>query len=108
MESIVTGILGIVFIVLGFVNRTGNVSMLHSYHRKRVKEEDKIPFGKLVGTGMFFIGGALIVFSILSLLSIVLKNELFITIGDISLFVGIAVGTTISFYAMKKYNKGIF
>ena len=38
--------LGIVCIVIGIFNARGDISTLHSYHRKRVSEEDRIPFGK--------------------------------------------------------------
>ena len=60
MEFLFTSILGIVFIIIGVLNCKGNASMLHSYHRKRVREEDIIPFGKIVGTGMFFISGGML------------------------------------------------
>ena len=52
MEQIITIVIGIVMILIGFSNRKGNISMLHSYHRKRVTEEDRLPFGKMVGNGM--------------------------------------------------------
>ena len=48
---IVTIIVGIALIIIGVLNTKGNVSMLHSYHTKIVKEEDKIPFGRRVGCG---------------------------------------------------------
>ena len=41
--------LGIVCILIGLSNRKGNIETLHSYHRSRVSEEDRIPFGKEVG-----------------------------------------------------------
>ena len=37
---IVTLLIGIACIVIGIMNSMGNVSMLHSYHRSRVSEED--------------------------------------------------------------------
>ena len=44
---IVTGILGLILVILGIVNMTGNLSTLHSYHRHRVSERDRKPFGKM-------------------------------------------------------------
>ena len=61
LGAIVTAIVGIVCIVLGFSNRKGNINSLHSYHRERVSEEDRLPFGKAVGLGTIIIGVALIV-----------------------------------------------
>ena len=43
--------LGAVIIGLGVQNMKGNISSLHRYHRKRVTEEDRIPFGRKVGLG---------------------------------------------------------
>ena len=48
---IVSIIVGVVCIVLGISNMRGNISSLHAYHRAKVSEEDRIPFGKRVGLG---------------------------------------------------------
>ena len=39
-ELILQIIIGLSLIILGIINMKGNISMLHSYHRKRVKKED--------------------------------------------------------------------
>ena len=107
-SSIVTFLVGVVFIVLGISNRRGNISSLHSYHRNRVSEEDRIPFGKQVGWGTILIGIGIIIFSILSAVTLYTENDIFILIGTAVLIVGIVAGLIISFKAMIKYNKGIF
>lgn len=48
-------IVGVVCIVLGISNMRGNISSLHSYHRKRVSEEDRVPLGKKVGLGTILV-----------------------------------------------------
>ena len=108
MENIVTAIIGVVFIVLGFINRKGNISSIHSYHRNRVSEEDKIPFGKMVGLGMIIIGVSMIAMSALSFVAVLLQNNVYQTFGTAALIVGLIIGLGISFFAMIKYNKGIF
>ena len=108
MEHLVTAIIGIICIVIGIINRKGNVSMLHSYHRNRVSEEDKLPFGKMVGLGMIILGIALILSAGLTYLSVLQKNGIYETIAYIVIGVGFVVGIGNSFYAMIKYNKGIF
>ena len=105
---IVTALVGVVFIVLGISNMKGNISSLHSYHRSRVSEEDRIPFGRMVGFGTIIIGAAIIVFSGLSAVTLYTDNEMFTLIGTGILIAGIIVGLVISFKAMIKYNKGIF
>ena len=108
MESIITAIIGVVCIILGAINRTGNISSLHFYHRNRVKEQDRLPFGKLVGLGTIIIGIALILMGALNFVAKLLQNDLFTIIGSVILVIGLVIGLAISFYAMKKYNGGIF
>lgn len=105
---IVTFIVGIICIVLGVSNMHGNISSIHSYHRHRVSEEDIIPFGKGVGLGTVIIGLGVIVFSVLSAVTLYANNQVFVLIGTIILIACIIVGLVISFHAMIKYNKGIF
>ena len=109
MESyIATIIFGIIFIVIGILNMKGNISSLHSYHRKRVKEEDRIPFGRKVGIGTIIIGVSLIIFGLLMSASELLANDIYEHIGNIVLIIGFIVGFGFNFYGMIKYNKGIF
>ncbi|MBO5927153.1 MAG: hypothetical protein J6Q38_06350 [Clostridia bacterium] len=108
MDSIVSAIIGVVFIIIGISNRKGNISLLHSYHRKRVSEEDRLPFGKMVGLGMIIIGISLLFMGGLSFIANSLQESIYSIIGIVILIVGLVVGLGISFYAMIKYNKGIF
>lgn len=73
-ESIFTAIIGLVIIILGAINRTGNISTLHAYHRNRVSEEDRIPFGKMVGLGTIIVGFGIIAMAALSALAIALST----------------------------------
>ena len=100
--------LGILVSILGIINMTGNISSLHWYHRQRVTEDNRKPFGKLVGLGTLIIGLSMIVFGILFLFFEQTQLQAFVVIGVIELIVSIIVGMIVSFYAMKKYNGGIF
>ena len=100
--------LGILVSILGIINMTGNISSLHWYHRQRVTEENRKPFGKLVGLGTLIIGLSMIVFGILFLIFEQTQLQAFVVIGVIELIVSIIVGMFVIFYAMKKYNGGIF
>jgi len=104
----ITFIIGIVCVILGISNMKGNLSSLHSYHRHRVSEEDRIPFGKKVGIGTIIVGGAVIVFNVLSAVTFYTERQSFILIGTAVLIAGLIVGLVITFRAMMKYNKGIF
>ena len=105
---IITAGLGLLVCVLGIINMTGNISSLHWYHRQRVTEENRKPFGKLVGIGTLIIGLAMIIFGVLFLIFDQTQLGVLVIIGTVELMVGIIVGMVVCFYAMKKYNGGIF
>lgn len=100
--------LGLLVSIIGIINMTGNISSLHWYHRQRVTEEDRKPFGKLVGLGTLIIGVVMIVFGTLFLAFEKTQNDAFVIVGVIQLLAGIAVGIIVTVYALRKYNKGIF
>ena len=100
-EFIIQIIIGVVLIIVGIFNTKGNISLLHSYHRKRVKEEDVIPFGKKIGLGSIIIGNSIILAGIFTILN-------YVYISNVILAIGLIIGSIIIFYAMSKYNKGIF
>ena len=108
VEFITAFVVGIVLVVIGFINRTGNISLMHSYHRKRVKEEDKIPFGKLVGLGTIIIGVAVAISAVLSGVAFYTENGIFDIISMVLIGAGLVVGIIIIICALIKYNKGIF
>lgn len=95
-------------IVIGVQNRKGNISMLHSYHRSRVAEEDVLPFGKMVGNGMIVVGASIAAYGGALLASELWAVPQAVSVGAAVMIVGLAVGLGLAFYAMKKYNKGIF
>ena len=101
-------VIGVICILIGISNRKGNISLLHSYHRKRVSEEDRLPFGKLVGLGMMIIGVSLFALAAFMALAVRLEKPALSAVGSAVMLVGTGVGLGISFWAMKKYNHGIF
>ncbi len=94
-------IVGIILLVLGIINMTGNISSIHSYNRKKVKEEDVPKYGKAVGIGTLIIGISLIADFVLVLLDLLI-------VVPFVLITAIVVGLAFILYAQFKYNKGIF
>ena len=43
---------GLLISILAIINMTGNISSLHWYHRHRVTEENKKPFGKKLASNL--------------------------------------------------------
>lgn len=107
-EGILLIVIGIGFTIIGILNRKGNISMLHFYHIKRVEEKDRIPLGKKVGLGMFFISFPMIISGILSIFNYYFDKDIYTLIGTGIMLVGLSIGLVITLLAINKYNKGIF
>ncbi len=105
---ITTSGLGLLLVVLGIINMTGNLSSLHWYHYRRVTEENRKPFGRLVGLGTVFCGIAVIFFGAFLFLYEKTQLEIYAIIGTALLLVFLGIGLIISLFAMIKYNQGIF
>ena len=101
-------LIGILIAVMGIMNMTGNINTLHSYHRHRVKPEDRLPFGRMVGAGTLTVGVGVMVFATLMMIYEAASIEILVPIAVALMLVCIAVGLVISFWGMFKYNKGIF
>lgn len=109
MESVIIPIaLGLFIVVLGILNFKGNINSIHYYHRKRVTEENKGIFAKLMGVGTILCGVGVVAFGVFSYISETTNGPLYTAIGSWCVIVCLVVGLLISFYAMIKYNKGIF
>jgi hypothetical protein len=107
-EIIITLIIGLACIIIGILNTRGHISMMHSYHIKRVSEENRIPFGRQVGAGMIVIGATITVGGILMAIAERIQSTTLTVASTVIMIIGLIVGTGIAFSAMKKYNGGIF
>lgn len=100
MDNVLLLILGIFLSVLGIVNIKGNISTIHSYNRRKVKEEDVPKYGKVVGTGTVIIGASLILAYLVTF-----WNEEAV---DYIVLPMMAIGLAFILYGQIKYNHGIF
>ena len=100
MDNIMMLILGLFISVLGIVNITGNISTIHSYNRRKVKEDDVPKYGKAVGTGTLIIGISFVLGFIATFWSEVIMG--------IIILPAIIVGLAFILYGQIKYNHGIF
>lgn len=108
MDSVIIPIvLGFFIIALGISNRKGNISSVHWYHRTRVTEENRVPFGRMIGLGTIMIGASFVVFGALALVTEITHKDFFVGLGAAVVIVGTIAGVALSVYALFKYNKGI-
>lgn len=100
MEKNIILILGVFISVIGIANIKGNISTIHSYNRRKVKEEDIPKYGKAVGTGTLIIGVSFVLGYIVSFWSE--------TVMAFIILPAVVVGLGFMLYGQFKYNKGIF
>lgn len=100
MDKIMMLVLGLFISVLGIVNISGNISTIHSYNRRKVKEEDVPKYGKAVGTGTLIIGISFVLGFIAAFWSEVIMGIIILS--------AIIVGLAFILYGQIKYNHGIF
>lgn len=100
MDHIALLILGIFIAIIGIVNIMGNISTIHPYNRRKVREEDVPKYGRAVGTGTPIIGVSLIAAFVTTFWSETAMS--FIVIP------ALVIGLGFILYAQFKYNKGIF
>jgi hypothetical protein len=103
-----TVLVGMLCIAIGISNMRGNLSSLHFYHTHRVAEEDRIPFGKRIGLGTIFIGSGVVSVGGFSILSLLTDAREFLWAGNVAFIVTLIIGLAFIFYALFRYNKGIF
>lgn len=100
MDYIAMLILGVFISALGIVNIMGNISTIHAYNRRKVREEDVPKYGKAVGTGTLIIGTSFVVGFAVSFISELLMA--------IIILPAVIVGLGFILYGQFKYNHGIF
>ena len=101
MEALFAALVGLLLIGLGILNMRGNISTIHWYHRTRIREEDKAPYGKWVGGGTVVLGAGVTVSALLELLFAWQFAELLV-------LPALIIGLAMILYAQFKYNGGIF
>lgn len=100
MDNIAMLIFGLFVSALGIVNIMGNISTIHAYNRRKVREEDVPKYGKAVGTGTLIIGASFVVGFAVSFISELLMA--------IIILPAVIVGLGFILYGQYKYNHGIF
>ena len=100
MDNLSLLIFGLLLSVMGIGNMTGDIGTIHSYNRRKIREEDIPKYGKAVGAGTLIIGVSLVI----AFIATFWKEELVAFI----LLPAVVAGLALILYAQFKYNRGIF
>ena len=99
MLSVIFGLLGLLFLVIGWmIWKKERIDLLHDYHRNHVSEEDKKRFCALCGMGVGVIGIGMLLTAVLFAFTGKLWS-LFAFVG------GFLVGIVMLIRAIGKYNR---
>lgn len=91
-------LIGIIFIVIGVFSLNG-IILLRPYRKKRIKEENKMLYGKKSGIGAIIFGISMVVASLVTYFTNLREIATFIII------VGFSIGWGMMFLALSKYSK---
>lgn len=103
ISAVVSTVVGIVLLIVGFLIRKGNVSVLHSYHYKNVTDIDA--YSKEMGSAVMFmsipacINGFLTLFAHIKIVSV---------ISAVLLFTGMIICVIHIFKVQTKHNGSLF
>lgn len=98
LGGLIVGIIGLIFIILGFlIWKKQKISLLHSYHYNKVNEENKKAFCAMSGIGVMIIGIGLLITGII--VSITDSPYAFISFA-----IGFVIGLIMLILAGLRYN----
>ena len=103
--TIITLAISIPFVWLGMRINRGDLYLIHDYHQKKVKEEEKAAYGKAFSKGMFGMGASMIVSGVVALFG---ESKSFMIASLVVLFLGFAISIAVLLRVQKKYNGGVF
>ena len=101
-ELLLMSVIGCIFLILGWrIWKKQQITLIHSYHYKKVSESDKKDYTEQIGKGIIVIGIGMLISGILDFAT----NSPYVWIP---FAIGFIWGFSIIILAQKKYNRGIF
>ena len=103
--TIITLAISIPFVWLGIRINRGALYLIHDYHQKNVKEEEKAAYGKAFSKGMFGMAASMILSGVVALFG---GSKSVMIASLVVLFLGFTFSITVLLRVQKKYNGGVF
>ena len=103
--TIITLAVSIPFVWLGIRINRGDLYLIHDYHQKNVKEEEKTAYGKAFSKGMFGMAASMILSGVVAMFG---ESKSFMIASLVVLLLGFAFSIAVLLRVQKKYNGGVF
>ncbi len=91
--------LALLFFVMGLLIYRGRTDLIHAYHRRHIKESDKVAYGRSFAKGMFLIALTCLTAAIAAYFE---RDNLLIVL------IGLSLSFAVLYGVQKKYNGGLF
>ena len=98
-------VFAVLFLIIGLAIYRGKTELIHDYHRRKVREDERQEYGRSFAKGMFAICATLLLSGVIALFD---DTGLIIAVSLVILFAGLMVSFIILAKVQKKYNGGIF
>ena len=103
--TIITLAISIPFVWLGIRINRGDLNLIHDYHQKKVKEEEKAAHGRAFSKGMFGMAASMILSGLVAMSG---EFKSFVIASLVVLLLGFAISIAVLLRVQKKYNGGVF
>ena len=103
--TMITLAISILFVWFGIRINRGALYLIHDYHQKNVKEDEKTAYGKALSKGMFGMAASMIVSGVVALFG---ESKSVMIASLVVLFLGFAISIAVLLRVQKKYNGGVF
>ena len=103
--TMITLAISILFVWFGIRINRGALYLIHDYHQKNVKEDEKTAYGKALSKGMFGMAASMIVSGVVALFG---ESKSFMIASLVVLFLGFVISIAVLLRVQKKYNGGVF
>ena len=97
--------ISIPFVWLSIRINRGALYLIHDYHQKNVKDEEKAAYGQAFSKGMFGMAASMILSGVVAMFG---ESRSFMIASLVVLFLGFAISIAVLLLVQKKYNGGLF
>ncbi|KAE9630678.1 MAG: hypothetical protein PWP07_1418 [Epulopiscium sp.] len=103
--SIIMMIAAVLLLICGIAIQKGNTDLIHDYHRSKVKESDRLEYGKAFAKGIYLLAFTLLLSGSVTLIG---EDTAIVVISVAVLLIGMLISFMVLGKVQKKFNGGWF